>query len=152
MSKSFNFENRVTTVTLLSLGLFIAIRGFYWTLKQNEVLLDSDFYSAMDKVMPIYIWGTMLIIFGASLMLASFFYGHKKESNLFLKLILFGGIGGSSIHFIMSSASLFNAINWITPAQFLIITGLLGFIGVMAGVELYGRKWQIRIKTWVRKR
>lgn len=140
MGKSFTFENRVTTVTLLSLGLFIAIRGFYWTLKQNEVLLDSDFYSAMDKVMPIYIWGIMLIIFGLSLMLASFFYGHKKENNIFLKLILFGGIGGSLIHFIMSSASLFNAINWITPAQFLIMTGLLGFIGLMAGVELYVRK------------
>lgn len=152
MSKSFNFENRVTTVTLLSLGSFISIRGFYWTLKQNEVLLESDFYSAMDKVMPIYIWGTMLIIFGVSLMLASFFYGHKKENNIFLKLILFGGIGSSLIHFIMSSASLFNAINWITPAQFLIMTGLLGFIGLMAGVELYARKWQIRIKTWVRKR
>lgn len=140
MGKSFNFENRVTTVTLLSLGLFIAIRGLYWSLKQNEVLLDSDFYSAMHNVMPIYIWGAMLIVFGVSLILSSFFYGHKKESNIFLKLIVFGGIGGALIHFIMSSASLFNAINWITPAQFLIITGLLGFIGVMAGVELYVRR------------
>lgn len=140
MSKSFNFENRATTVTLLSLGLIMSVRGLYWSINQQDVILESDFYEALHQVLPIYIWGVLLLAFGVSLILASFFYGSKKINNISYKLVIIGGTGGAIIHFLMTSASLFNAINWIAPAQFLIMTGLLGFIGFVAGVELYGRK------------
>ena len=140
MNKEFSFTDRVTTVTLLSLGLFIGIRGLYWSINQQDVILESDFYEALHQVLPIYVWGVLLLAFGVSLVLASFFYGSKKISNISYKLVIFGGTGGAIIHFLMTSAALFNAINWITPAQFLVMTGLLGFVGFMAGVELYGRK------------
>lgn len=140
MNKSFRFTDRVTTVTLLALGIFISIRGLYWTINQQDVILESDFYEALHQVLPIYIWGVLLLTFGASLILASFFYGSKKINNISYKLVVFGGTGGAIIHFLMTSAALFNAINWITPAQFLVVTGLLGFVGFVAGVELYGRR------------
>lgn len=140
MNKSFRFTDRVTTVTLLALGLFISVRGLYWTIQQENVLSESDFYSALHTVMPIWFWGILLLFFGVALVLSSTFYGQNSENNISLKLLLFGGAGGAITHFVMSSAALFNAINWLTPVQFLIVAGLLGFLSFVAGVELYDRR------------
>lgn len=140
MNKSFRFTDRVTTVTLLALGIFISVRGLYWTIQQENVLSESDFYSALDTVMPILFWGVLLLFFGVALVLSSTFYGQNSENNISLKLLLFGGAGGAITHFIMSSAALFNAINWLTPVQFLVVAGLLGFLSFVAGVELYDRR------------
>ena len=139
-NKEFRFEDRITTVSFLSLGLFVGIRGFYWTLRQDAVISESDFYSALNEVMPIWLWGILLLIFGAFLMLASFFYGRMSVNKLSLYFVLIGGTGSAIIHFLMASAALYNAINWLTPAQFVIMTGLLGFAGFLAGVQIYARR------------
>ena len=67
MNKEFSFTDRVTTVTLLSLGLIIGIRGLYWSINQQDVILESDFYEALHQVLPIYVWGVLLLAFGVSL-------------------------------------------------------------------------------------
>ena len=139
-NKDFRFEDRITTVSFLSLGLFVGVRGFYWTVRQDAVLGESAFYSALHEVMPIWFWGILLLVFGAFLILASFFYGRMSVNKLSLYFVLIGGTGSAIIHFLMASAALYNAINWLTPAQFVIVTGLLGFAGFMAGVELYARR------------
>ena len=139
-NKEFRFEDRITTVSFLSLGLFVGIRGFYWTLRQDAVISESDFYSALNEVMPIWLWGILLLIFGAFLMLASFFYGRMSVNKLSLYFVLIGGTGSAIIHFLMASAALYNAINWLTPAQFVIMTGLIGFAGFLAGVQIYARR------------
>lgn len=54
--------------------------------------------------------------------------------------MLIGGLGSAIIHFLMSSASVYNAINWITPAQFIAITAWLGFVGFLGGLGIYGRR------------
>lgn len=54
--------------------------------------------------------------------------------------MLIGGLGSAIIHFLMSSAAVYNAINWITPAQFIAITAWLGFVGFLGGLGIYGRK------------
>src|SRR5699024_6900610 len=120
--------------------LIIGISGLYWSINQQDVILESDFYEALYLVLPNYVWGVLLLAFGVSLIIASFFYGSKKVNNLSYKLVIMTGTGGALIHILMISAALFNAINWITPAQFLVMTGLLGFVGFVAGVELYGRR------------
>lgn len=140
MNKEFSYTDRVTTVTVLALGLFVAVRGLYWFVNQQSVLGESEFYNALHVVMPIFSWGVVLLISGTCLILASIFFGQRKINNASLKLVFVGGTAGAIIHFLMASAALFNAINWITPAQFLILTGLLGFIGFLAGVELYVRR------------
>ncbi|WP_268246152.1 hypothetical protein [Staphylococcus capitis] len=40
----------------------------------------------------------------------------------------------------MSSAAVYNAINWITPSQLIAITAWLGFVGFLGGLGIYGRK------------
>lgn len=140
MNKGFSFTDRVTTVTLFSIGLFVSIRGIYWIIKRENALVESDFYNALHSVMPLHIWGILVLASGVTLMLSSMFYGQRQENNISLRLIVLGGAGGALVNFLMSSAALFNAINWLTPVQFLIMAGLLGFISFVAGVELYARR------------
>lgn len=140
MNKGFNFTDRVTTITLFSIGLFVSIRGIYWIIKRENALVESDFYNALHSVMPLHAWGILVLTFGVTLMLSSMFYGQRQENNISLRLVVLGGAGGALVNFLMSSAALFNAINWLTPVQFLIMAGLLGFLSFVAGVELYGRR------------
>lgn len=138
MEERFTTSDRLATLSLFGLGVFVDIRGFYWTVKQNDVLSDSEFYQTLHKLMPIWIWGILLLIFGTSLMLASVFYAKhsvKKKSNYFM---LIGGVGSSIIHFLMASASIYNSINWLTPLQFVAITAWLGFVGFIGGLNIYG--------------
>lgn len=140
MNKGFSFTDRVTTVTLFSIGLFVSVRGIYWIINIEKSLGESDFYIALHSVMPLYVWGILVLISGVMLMLSSMFYGQRQENNISLRLVVLGGAGGALVNFLMSSAALFNAINWLTPVQFLIMAGLLGFISFVAGVELYARR------------
>jgi hypothetical protein len=49
-------------------------------------------------------------------------------------------VSSAIIHFLMASASIYNAINWLTPAQFIAMTAWLGFAGFIGGVDIYGRR------------
>jgi hypothetical protein len=140
MEKRFTTSDRLATLSLFGLGVFVDIRGFYWTVRQNDVLSDSEFYQALHKLMPIWIWGILLLVFGTLLMLASIFYAKhsvKKKSNYFM---LIGGVGSAIIHFLMASAGIYNSINWLTPAQFVVMTAWLGFVGFIGGLNIYGRR------------
>lgn len=140
MEERFTTSDRLATLSLFGLGVFVDIRGFYWAVKQNDVLSDSEFYQALHRLMPIWIWGILLLIFGTFLMLASVFYARhsvKKKSNYFM---LIGGVGSAIIHFLMASASIYNSINWLTPLQFVAMTAWLGFVGFIGGLNIYGRR------------
>ncbi|MBN6203943.1 hypothetical protein JZH61_08870, partial [Staphylococcus saprophyticus] len=67
-NKEFGTSNKLATLSLFGLGVFVDIRGFYWTINQDSVLNESEFYQALHNVMPIWVWGVLLIIFGTSLM------------------------------------------------------------------------------------
>ena len=54
--------------------------------------------------------------------------------------MLIGGLGSAIIHFLMSSAAVYNALNWLTPAQMIIMTAWLGFVGFLGGLGIYGRR------------
>ena len=140
MNKSFGFEDRIATVSLLSLGSFVSVRGLFWVVKQDNILVQSNFYEALHDVMPIWSWGIILIVFGLCIVLSSATYGHKKQNDYYLIFLLVGGTGSAIIHFLMASASLYNATNWLTTVQFIILTGWLGFIGFLAGVQIYARR------------
>lgn len=139
-NKEFGTSNKLATLSLFGLGVFVDIRGFYWTINQDSVLNESEFYQALHNVMPIWVWGVLLIIFGTSLMIASIFFGKRNVNNKTYYFMLFGGTGSAVIHFLMASASIYNSINWLTPMQFVVLTAWLGFVGFLGGLELYGRK------------
>lgn len=140
MSDEFTISDRIATLSLVGLGVFVDIRGFYWFINQNSVLHESEFYQALHEVMPIWLWGLLLLIFGTCLIVASVFFGKHSINNVSNYFMLIGGTGSAIIHFLMASASIYNGINWLTPAQFVAMTAWLGFVGFMGGVEVYGRR------------
>lgn len=140
MEGKFELPQKQATLSLFGLGVFVDIRGMYWFVNQESVLNESDFYKALHEVMPIWLWGLLLLIFGTCLILASLFFGKRSINNVSNYFMLIGGTGSAIIHFLMASAGIYNAINWLTPAQFVVMTAWLGFVGFMGGVDIYGRR------------
>ena len=140
MNENFTIRDKLATLSLFGLGVFVDVRGLYWFTSPESVIKESAFYEALNNVMSIWIWGLLLLIFGTCLILSSLFFGKrsvKKTSDYFM---LIGGLGSAIIHFLMSSAAVYNAINWLTPAQMLIMTAWLGFVGFLGGLGIYGRR------------
>lgn len=140
MEGKFELPQKQATLSLFGLGVFVDIRGIYWFVNQESVLNESEFYKALHEVMPIWLWGLLLLIFGTCLILASLFFGKRSINNVSNYFMLIGGTGSAIIHFLMASAGIYNAINWLTPAQFVVMTAWLGFVGFMGGVDIYGRR------------
>ena len=140
MNENFITRDKLATLSLFGLGVFVDIRGVYWLISQQKVINESDFYRALNEVMPIWIWGLLLLVFGTCLILSSLFFGKRSVNNASNYFMLIGGLGSSIIHFLMSSASVYNAINWLTPAQLIALTAWLGFVGFLGGLGIYGRK------------
>lgn len=140
MEGKFEIPQKLATLSLFGLGVFVDIRGMYWFVNQESVLNESEFYKALHEVMPIWLWGLLLLIFGTCLILASLFFGKRSINNVSNYFMLIGGTGSAIIHFLMASAGIYNAINWLTPAQFVVMTAWLGFVGFMGGVDIYGRR------------
>lgn len=140
MEGKFELPQKQATLSLFGLGVFVDIRGMYWFVNQESVLNESEFYKALHEVMPIWLWGLLLLIFGTCLILASLFFGKRSINNVSNYFMLIGGTGSAIIHFLMASAGIYNAINWLTPAQFVVMTAWLGFVGFMGGVDIYGRR------------
>lgn len=140
MEGKFELPQKQATLSLFGLGVFVDIRGMYWFVNQESVLNESEFYKALHEVMPIWLWGLLLLIFGTSLILSSLFFGKRSINNVSNYFMLIGGTGSAIIHFLMASAGIYNSINWLTPAQFVVMTAWLGFVGFMGGVDIYGRR------------
>ena len=138
-NEEFRTADKLATLSLFGLGVFVDIRGFYWTINQDSVLDESDFYQALHNVMPIWVWGILLIVFGTSLMIASIFFGKRSVNNTTYYFMLVGGTGSAIIHFLMASAGIYNSINWLSPMQFVVLTAWLGFVGFLGGLKLYDK-------------
>lgn len=140
MNEQFTIRDKLATLSLIGLGVFVDIRGFYWFISPERVIEESAFYQALNDVMSIWVWGLLLLVFGTCLILSSLFFGKRSVNNTSDYFMLIGGLGSSIIHFLMSSAAVYNALNWITPAQLIAITAWLGFVGFLGGLGIYGRK------------
>ena len=140
MSGNFTIHDRLATLSLFGLGVFVDIRGLYWFVSPENVTKESAFYQALNDVMPIWIWGLLLLVFGTCLILSSLLFGKRSINNYSSYFMLIGGLGSAIIHFLMSSASVYNALNWLTPAQLIVITAWLGFVGFLGGLGIYERR------------
>ena len=140
MNEHFTIRDKLATLSLFGLGVFVDIRGLNGSLGPKIVTKGGAFYQALNDVMPIWIWGLLLLIFGTCLILSSLFFGKQYVKNTSDYFMLIGGLGSAIIHFLMSSAAVYNALNWLTPAQMIIMTAWLGFVGFLGGLGIYGRK------------
>lgn len=128
----------ISSTLLFGLGVFSLWRGLFFAIEQETVISDSDFYRALHQVMPIWAWGILMIV--SSLFLISASWCIPKRNNLFHILLLTGGSMCCLMYLMMTSASLFNAINWLTPMQFATLSAICGVVAFFGGAEIYARR------------
>lgn len=130
--KENSFNYKVLAIFIFGFGLLMFERGFFWTKEQETVLSDSDFYLILHQVMPIWTWGVLGMVFSLFIILAPIFLPKQQVSNKFNFLLILGGTSNTIYYFLLTSASIFNAINWLSPLQFAtlaIINALIAFNG-----------------------
>lgn len=145
MKKIINIDKLDTKEILLIahnllLGATVLGRGVMWFTAQEMVLRDSPFYVALHTVMPIWVWGLIAMVTGLVLLLSAF---HVTSMEISLKHSYYsciGGLSSSIFYFFMVVASLNNAINWVTPYNFLLLTVWTGVVGFLGGAEIYARR------------
>ncbi|MCC2087877.1 hypothetical protein KRP69_01490 [Mammaliicoccus sciuri] len=145
MKRIFNTDKLDTREILLIannllLGATVTGRGVMWFTAQEFVLNDSHFYVALHTVMPIWIWGLIAIVTGFSLLLSAFHVTSMEVSTKYYYYSCIGGLSSSVFYFFMVVASLNNAINWLTPYNFLLLTVWTGVVGFIGGAEIYARR------------
>lgn len=134
--KENSFNYKVLAIFIFGFGLLMFERGFFWTKEQSTVLSDSDFYIALHQVMPIWLWGVLGMIFSLFIILAPVFLPKQQVSNKFNFLLILGGSGNAVYYFLLTSASIFNAINWLTPVQFATLAMINALIAFNGGADV----------------
>ncbi|HAR5815499.1 TPA: hypothetical protein I1531_001825 [Staphylococcus pseudintermedius] len=138
--KKQTFSETIAFVLIFGLSSFTFVRALFWSYEQNKVIKDSEFYLRLHEVMPIWAWGYLLMIASIILMSSAFFLPRQPYNNICNWLLLVGGLSSAIMYFFMTSASIFNAINWLTWAQFAVLTVVCGAIGFLGGAAIYERR------------
>ncbi|WP_239700293.1 hypothetical protein [Mammaliicoccus sp. D-M17] len=128
----------ISSTLLFGLGVFSLWRGLFFAVEQEAVLNDSEFYKALHQVMPIWIWGILMII--SSLFLIGASWSMPRRNILFHWSLFLGGMTCSFMYLMMTSAGLFNSINWLTPMQFATLSAICGVVAFFGGAEIYARR------------
>lgn len=122
------------------LGATITGRGVLWFTRPESVLHDSPFYLALHEIMPIWLWGLIVMVTGI-IYTSSALFVTSMDYSIKYHLVSFIGGGTSSIfYFIMTSAGMYNNLNWLTPFNFLILTVWTGVLAFIGGAEIYARR------------
>lgn len=127
-------------VMIAGFAIFTFMRGLFWFVESEKVISDSEFYSALDDLMSIWIWGLLLMIVAIILFAAAWLIPRYRLTNTCQFLLIVGGVGALIIYFLMASASIYNAINWLTWAQFAVLTAKSGGIAFIGGMMLDDRR------------
>ena len=89
------------------------------------------------KVLAIFIFGFGLLMFERG-----FFWTKEQntvlnDSEFYLALHqVIGGSGNAIYYFLLTSASVFNAINWLTPVQFATLAMINALIAFNGGADV----------------
>ena len=136
--KKLTLSEVIASILLFGTGLFTFERGIFWFVEQESVLGDSAFYLQLHQLFPIWLWGVLFMMSGALLVMSSYLLPKKSTSSYWF--ITIGGFVSFVMYFIITSASIFNGINWLSPTQFATLSGMCLVITFFGGAELYDRR------------
>lgn len=123
---------------ILCIGLIITERGIYWTSQADKAAKDSPLYQNMHEVMNLFFWGIPFTIGGLCIILSLFAYNYRKVNNWYSILTIVGGFTSSIFFGIITFASMYDALNWLSPLTFLTIAVCTGS-AALTGVFYYRR-------------
>lgn len=138
-TNALSISERLASILLLCMGLLTNARALFWITNSQKAINDSPFYTKLNGIMPLWAWGCVLLIFGTCTILASYYIPKRLVSVNFSLFVLIGCTGSAIFYFFMTVVSMADALNWLTPMNFLIKTSCLGLCGFIGGVD-YARK------------
>lgn len=138
--KDLTLAEIVASVMTFSYGFREFLRGFFWVKEQDDVLDDSSFYLALHHIMPIWIWGIVVMLAGVIVMVAAIFVSYSDQNDKFSKTILVGGFMSAILYFLMTSASIYHSINWLTIVHMGLMSATGFVVSYIGGADLYARR------------
>ena len=138
--KDTDFVDKLAFVMVSGYSIFTFIRGLFWFVEDENIISNSEFYEALHQVLPMWVWGGILMIIGIILFIAAWFIPMEKYNNVCHWLLIIGGLGAFIMYFLMTSASMFNAINWLTWTQFAVLTAKSGAMVFIGGMMMNDRR------------
>lgn len=137
--KRLTFAEMIASTLLFGMGIFTFWRGLFWTVEQSSVLDDSAFYRELHELMPIWIWGILFMVSGIMLIFSSYLLPKKNKTSYWF--ITIGALISFVMYFIITSASVYNGLNWLSPVQFATLSGVYLVVTFFGGFEIYdGRR------------
>lgn len=136
--KKLSLPEILSSTLLFGFGLFTFWRGLFWFIEQESIIGDSAFYEELDGWFQIWIWGVLFMGAGVSLIISSYLL--PKRNELSYLLVMIGGVITSIMYFIITSASVYNAINWLSPLQFSTMSAMFLVVAFFGGYSFYDRR------------
>jgi len=128
----------INVISLFLMGLTATIRGFFWIISSEEQSQDSPLYKSMHEMVNLTFWGVPFFIGGLCLIIAAIALPYRKVNNIFSVAIIIGGIICAIFFFIITLAGMNNALNWLSPATFFVMS--MGYGGYAYFGVLFYRK------------
>lgn len=136
-----SYAEIIASVMLIGTGLMTMERGLFWIIETDTSLFASHLYATLSVAMPLWMWGLFFAVSGLFIILASIKLPKRDTAISFAVFLLIGGLGSSVAYFIITIAGIENAETWLTPIQYITLSGTNGILAFLGGV----RVWQTKI-------
>lgn len=137
--KGLSLVEAIASICLFGLGLFHGIRGLFWLLADENTQHDSPLYTSLSSIMPLNVWGFLIFLSGLSFVFASWKLPKHQVSNALYIFLLIGGLLSSLLCFAIALIGYGNAINWLTPSQLIVLSGVGGMLAFFGGMTVWQR-------------
>lgn len=137
--KGLSLVEAIASICLFSLGLFHSTRGLFWLLADGSTKHDSPLYDSLSIVMPLNVWGALVLLSGLSFIFASWKLPKHQVSNALYIFLFIGGLLSSLLCFAIALIGYGNAINWLTPSQLIVLSGVGGMLAFFGGMTVWQR-------------
>src|SRR5699024_3219102 len=100
IDKKMSYAEMIASIMLFGSGLLTVARGLFWIVETDESLVDSDVYTTLNYVMPLWSWGLVFAIGGTPIILSSWKLPKRDTASSFAWLLLIGALVSSVAYFI----------------------------------------------------
>ncbi|PTU83387.1 hypothetical protein [Staphylococcus pasteuri] len=124
----------INVVSLTTMGILAVVRGMFWIISSEETSHDSPLYESMHELLNLSFWGIPFFVGGVCMVIASIALPYRRVNNLYSVFLIIGGVMCSVFFFIIALAGMDQALNWLTPVTFLIMSmgsGGYAYVGVL---------------------
>lgn len=137
IENKMNYSEIIASLMLFGTGIFTMTRGIFWVIETDESMFDSQLYTVLSYAMPLWMWGLLFLFGGLFSILASWRLPKRETAKNFAWFLLLGGLISSLSYFVITVAGFGNASNWMTPVQYIILSGVNGVLAFLGGVRIW---------------